>query len=232
MYVILTLSNAGDSSGRADLFHIAGLKKQLKEETMENKDYYIFEEKEEYPRKPQDEIDRENQQLSENLHLIINNSERIYKQEKYFYIQLSSAVIGTTTTGGRFMPLGVLLLVWEGGHLKDICPHCGGTVYITGAAGSALSGTHFWYGYCVKCKQRVTGRGSGFSRIWGPAFEMKSKYPNRRIIKRYNLKSEKWYDKLTEKRRPDEIIQDKIEGSTIEELVSFLKSVDGIADEK
>jgi len=130
------------------------------------------------------------------------------------------------------MPLGVLLLLWEAGQLKDICPHCSGNVFIIGAGGSALSGTNLWYGFCVKCKQRVTGRNSSFSRIWGPAFEIESKYPNRRIIKRYNLKSDKWFDKLKEKRKPDEIIKDKIEASTIGDLISFLKSGREVTDGK
>lgn len=198
---------------------------------MENKDYYIFEEREEVLNKPQDEIDREWLLLSENLQMIIDNTPHIIKHKKYFYTQFSSAVIGTTIHGEEFIPLGILLLLWQDGNLKDTCPHCGGTVYIIGAGGSPLSGSHKWYGCCAKCRERITGS-SIFSNIWRPAVELKNKFLNRRIIKRYNLKSENWFQKLQEKRRPDEILKEKIEGSTVEELIDFLKSVEGITDEK
>jgi|GEM_PF-2240702 len=199
---------------------------------MGNNDYYIFEEREEAFHKPQDVIDREWSLLAENLQIIIDNSQQIIQNEKYFYTQFSLAMIGTTIHGSQLIPLGILLLLWKDGHLKDTCPHCGGTVYIIGAGGSALSGSHKWYGCCVKCRERITGS-SIFSQIWEPAYELKNKYLNRRTIKRYKLKSDNWFQKLQEKRRPDEILKDRIEGSTVDELIDYLKShTKGIINDK
>ncbi len=47
--------------------------------------------------------------------------------------------------------------LWKNNKWKSKCPKCGGTVYITNAGGSSLSGAGSGWGTCEGCKTNSSG---------------------------------------------------------------------------
>jgi len=192
---------------------------------MHNRDSFIVYAREVIPDKTRAELEKEWSLLTKNLRLIIDNSHKIIQQQKYFHILISAAEISASFLGSRKIPLGVLLLLWKDGLLKDICPICGGEAYIIKAAGSILIGNNKWHGYCTECDEKVSGKCVNFLNVWRPAFDLKKRYSNYAIIKRYNLKSENWFDKLKETRRADEVFKERVKESSLDELINYLQSL-------
>ena len=106
---------------------------------------------------------------------------------------------------------------------KDECKTCGGRVYILGAAGSPLSGSHQWWGCCSQCREITRGSKKLFGIILMPAFDVIKKYSNYTVMRRYKAKSKEWFNKITEKIPPDEVIKEKKSGFSLEELIRELK---------
>lgn len=192
---------------------------------MQNKDSSVIYVRDVVPDRTRSELEKEWKLFTENLLLIINNSHIILKKKKYFHVRISIAKICASFLGSRHISLGVLLLLWQEGLLKEICPLCGSSAYIIKASGSVLRGDNKWHGYCIECSQSVSGESSNYLGVWRPAFNLERRYSNFAIIKHYKLKSEKWFEKLKETRRTDEIYKDRINSSSLQELVEYLQSL-------
>lgn len=115
----------------------------------------------------------------DNIDLILDKSEQILTDPKLYCCTWSAAYIGGSMTGLVHTFLGVLLELWKKEELIDKCPDCGGRVFILGAGGSNLSGSHTWHGVCHGCRKWQTGRKAGFSLLYGPVREQ---------VKRYNIR--------------------------------------------
>ncbi|MFC1670034.1 hypothetical protein ACFL20_06535 [Spirochaetota bacterium] len=186
--------------------------------------YYEYEVPDEIPELTREEKEIERKLICENIDLIINNLGVIINNEKYFYTKISMGFLGTTITGTKVLHMGILALLWKDRKLTDKCEVCGSKVYILGAGGSLLSGSHQWHGCCSKCKEITHGRKKSFSQLYHPVFEITKRYPNKTVIRKYKAKSKEWYNKITEKIPPDEVIKKKKEGISFEELIGELKS--------
>ncbi len=84
----------------------------------------------------------------------MENSLDILSCGEYFHCKLSFAYIGTIYFGGGYIPLGILILGWEDGILRDKCSCCKqNTLWITGFSGGFSFGVK--WGVCVECKKLV-----------------------------------------------------------------------------
>jgi len=196
----------------------------LQEADMENNSY-IYYEHETLPSLSEKEKIEQWELVRENLFLMIRYSDEIIAKKEFFFTQLPMAFVGSSITGTMLLPIGVLIQLWREGHFKAECPDCGGIVYILGAGGSNLSGSHGYWGCCIECVKYINGKKKSFSEIFGPALVMKKKYRNITVKRRFNLKSEKWFERLHERRRPDEVIKKRVEGASLKELVFCLKEL-------
>lgn len=125
-------------------------------------------------------IEAEDKLFSENIQLLLDNTDIILGNEKYFYCKFGSAYISMPyISGGGLIPLGILILLWKEHQLLDKCKKCGGDVHIIGAGGSPLSGKHNFWGYCSKCRQRQRGQKETFGELLHPVLNMKKKFPNK-----------------------------------------------------
>jgi len=160
-----------------------------------------------------------------NFQLILKNFDRILKNEKYFFCEFGDAFLSMPYIGPDGpISIGILLMLWQRGDLIEVCPECGGDVYIRGAGGSPLSGTHTYWGSCVKCRKNKVFHGeSGFASIWNPIRELLKKYPNKTVIKEGKRKYFSWRDGLAGETTPDEIIKERVQAVELETLINELK---------
>ncbi|MEA1911857.1 MAG: hypothetical protein U9N32_09335, partial [Spirochaetota bacterium] len=95
----------------------------------------------------------------ENLPFLYSNYDEIMNTEKYFFCPAYDSDFGAGIIGrGRYeLYIGELLQLWKNDKWKSECPKCGGTVYITNAGGSALSGNGSAWGTCEGCKKNIYG---------------------------------------------------------------------------
>lgn len=149
---------------------------------MKNKNYDIITEKDEFIRPEPAVYDEEWSFLTENIELILKNSLRILKNEKYFFTKIRCAFIGSNVTGVKPISAGILIKLWGKGSFLEKCEICGSKVYIVNASGSALSGIHQCNGICVKCGKLKINRNSNFSKILQPAINILNEVPNNKII--------------------------------------------------
>lgn len=163
--------------------------------------------------------------IAKNLKLILNNSEKILKNDKYFYCQLKLAFIGGTLTGVGLLPLGVLLLLWQKKEFIDTCGKCGGTVYLLGAAGSSLSDCHKHWGICSQCAD--FSRQHRALRLYpSNYYELLRKYENVEIIHRGKRKRFDWGKGIAGEDEPDTIMKHRVVGVTLTELIEYLNGND------
>ena len=174
-------------------------------------------------RSPEDQ-QHEWELLADNIDLIIRHDDVIQSKKEFFFTELSFGHISTTITGTTVLPLGVLLLLWKKKEFLSTCPECGGRAYIVNAAGSPLSGTHKFNGFCAVCKKDVSGSKHMFLELCRPSWELAEQYPNHGIMK----KTVKHYfspgggskDGIIET-----VIREKIQGVMLEELINQLRSL-------
>lgn len=162
--------------------------------------------------------------LCEHFEVILKNFKKILENEQYFFCQIGAAFLSMPWIGPDGpIPLGVLVLLWQKRKLIKKCPDCGGKVYVFGAGGSPLSGTHGWWGVCRICAGKKSQRGgSGFRIIWMPIQEMLKKYPNKSIVKKGKRPYFTWRHGLTGETTPDIIIKEKVQGVDIKTLIEEL----------
>lgn len=108
----------------------------------------------------------------QNLALIRHHEEDILECGDYFFCQLPFAYCSWPyISGDGPLCLGYLLLGWRDGIFREVCPACNSDCLVTSFAGSPLSGSNSWAGYCCACETKQYGKGS----IHGP-FYQKTKY--------------------------------------------------------
>ncbi len=132
------------------------------------------------PRCSLDEGLRELEMVRDNLEKLLQQATTIIDTPEKFYCCLHSAYLGLTIGPYWQIPLGVLILLWQDGKMTSTCPHCSGKVYILGAGGSPLSGSHKYHGICIDCREIISERLTGFAEIWQPLLDMRKKYCNYR----------------------------------------------------
>lgn len=109
-------------------------------------------------------------QTGEHLSIVRRKAHRVLARR-----DLHDCVVGELDLayiGGGPIALGPLLGLWADRQLRLPCA-CGGEVFVHHAAGSPLSGTCAWSGWCDACRAPRTGRSvrDGFHTLWAPLRE-------------------------------------------------------------
>jgi hypothetical protein len=128
------------------------------------------------------------------------------------------------------LPLGGLVEKWMSGELLDTCPECGGTVYIIGATGNPLSGSHQWRGLCPTCKADRFGTKQSFGEVLVPLRSIFFKYPPEPIPPYQPRFRWSWKDgaipiDVEPDTRPPEAV-----GCTVSDLATYLGRIDDEED--
>ena len=171
------------------------------------------------------EIDADFNHFLSNFKLILKNQDLIIKDPQHFFILLHRLHVGTTISGVSFIPLGVLLLLWQEGHLIRSCPQCGSKSYIFQAGGSALSGSHSFSAFCPECENVFCSRGCSFSRIYFPIFDKLKEFPNTQTIRIRRTQHFSWSKGLVGEPTPDEVLKDGIHPIDFMSLIEKLKGL-------
>jgi hypothetical protein len=99
------------------------------------------------------------QLFSENIALLRNNEQKILETAEYFFCELPFASCSWPYVGGDGpLCLGYLLLGWKNGILLEPCSDCNGECLVFSFAGSPLSGSNSWSGFCHQCNQKKNNR--------------------------------------------------------------------------
>lgn len=110
------------------------------------------------------------------LPLIRGNAAAIQARRQWALCHLHGAFISIAyVSGGGFIPLGLLLQLWERGVESITCPQCGGRTLFRALGGSPLSGSHKLAGICEDCREIVidqTRRGEFIHRAFPIAEEL------------------------------------------------------------
>lgn len=184
---------------------------------------WIIEREMELPERTPEEQQDDYRLFCENLELILEKSDVILSREELFYCSFHRALVGNYIMGGRHMPVGVLILLWKDGKMKAPCEHCGEKAFIIRAGGSPLSGRNNYRGYCPNCRNEIHGSYPHFGSLWGPAFEMKSRYRNTQLIRIRKTRFFSWKHGTVGEETPDEILRHCVQGVIVRELVDALK---------
>ncbi len=138
------------------------------------------------PPKESEEQRKKNMHLfCDNLELILANSEHILKRPEYFHIRHEWSLIGGIYTGSKYIPLGVLIKLWQDNKWLDECPLCGGKTYVFCAGGSPLSGSHYTHAVCTACNEVVNSKKSnGLTILLKPVFDLYNSHTQKRKILR------------------------------------------------
>jgi hypothetical protein len=169
---------------------------------------------------------RENnmQPFRENLELILDNSELILNTPEYFFIRHTWALAGGAYVGAKYIPLGVLVMLWESGEWLSECQKCGHKTYIFCAGGSPLSGSHFYQAICTTCNVIVNREmESGLTMLMKPAFELCNKYSQKRKILRVEGQFFSWSKGVVESAASHEKLEDVIAPVDLKTLIKQLK---------
>lgn len=92
------------------------------------------------------------------LELILKNADLVMARPELFYIRYGWMLVGGIYVGSKYIPLGVLLKLWQSGRWMGECPDCGGAAYIFKAGGSPLSGRHYIQAVCPACRNIVSSK--------------------------------------------------------------------------
>lgn len=121
--------------------------------------------------------------FTENLDLIRANEKTILECAEYFFCHMPFASCSWPYVGGDGpLCLGYLLLGWKEGLLVEPCPGCGGECLVTSFAGSALSGSNSWSGFCSNCKKKYSKGSSIHKPLYkklGFIVDLRKHYPQR-----------------------------------------------------
>ena len=195
------------------------------------------------PGKSKEELMIERQLFFDNFDLIFENDEFIKKNKRLFYTRSRIFYVGTSLAGIKYIPAGVLTILWRQGKLTDKCPHCSGTVYIYAAGGSLLSGANVYNAHCRECRKEIRGSMSSIGIIYGPVVELLKIYPSVIVKKKLFLARESFLKGKSrnigltaslkmmneikhiseQKPLPEIIIDDSAAGCDLETLMRILK---------
>ena len=166
--------------------------------------------------------------------LILRNLDRILRTPRFFFCQLQSAYSWTFWFGPSGpIPLGILVLLWEGGKMTYGCPECGGRFHAVGVGGS-FSGGDVW-GLCAD--GGYSGKFS--SRSWLEGFLAAARllplYRNEPIIEYGKRPRFDWKDGLVGETTPDKVLVPAVEPVDLTALLDELEAAEGgvvIPDER
>ncbi len=168
----------------------------------------------------------QNMQLfCDNLELIIANADLIMGRPEYFYIRHDWMLIGGIYIGSKYIPLGVLLKLWQSGRWIGECPECGGRAYIFKAGGSPLSGSHYCHAVCPVCRKIVNSKQvEAFTVLMQQTFDLCDSYSRKQKILRTRGPVFSWSKGLVGESVPDVFLEDVVKPVSLETLVYKLKS--------
>jgi hypothetical protein len=124
-------------------------------------------------------MSNEGEILAGNLDLLLENSALILGKPAWFQCRLEPAYLAYW--GGGDIPLGVLLLLWQGEKMLFVCAKCGSTVHLLGLGSTPFGSKQGCWGICRGC-----GRWSNFRpRAIGGDFFYANAKAVRLLLKRY-----------------------------------------------
>lgn len=163
--------------------------------------------------------------LVENIPLLMSHVEVVVNRAEFFHIRFGFMHLGTTISGTTYLPLGIILGLWENYNWIGKCRDCGSKVYITSAGGSGLSGSHHYSGFCTTCVKHFYGHFSSFGELRGPVHSIKNNFSNRRKILKTHGKFHSWKYGLIGEDVPDVVVDEGVVPAEISELISYLKTL-------
>ena len=96
--------------------------------------------------------------LCENLELILCKADIVINTPEFFHIRHKWSYIGSNWIGKRYLPLGVLLMLWQKDLFIGECPKCKSKAYLFRAGGFVLSGSYSYEAVCINCREIVSGK--------------------------------------------------------------------------
>jgi hypothetical protein len=167
---------------------------------------------------------KKNMQLfCDNLELILANSELVLKTPEYFQIRHEWSLVGGAYVGSKYIPLGVLIKLWQNDQWLGECPECGSKTYIYCAGGSPLSGSHYTNAVCTTCKEFVDQKkSSGLAALIKPAFDYCSTHTQNRKILRTKGPVFSWSKGLVGETVPDKVLEDVVQPVELEVMINNL----------
>ncbi len=137
------------------------------------------------PEESEAEVHKNKKLLCDNLELILSNADKIINTPEFFHIRHEWSYIGSNWVGSRYIPLGVLLLLWQKGLCIGECPNCNGKAHIFRAGGFVLSGWYKYEAICLSCREIVqSSSNTGLAFLIEPAFELYESTVQRKKILR------------------------------------------------
>ena len=175
------------------------------------------------PEKTEVEQEEEFKLFVSSFRLIQQYTDFIIGTPEYFHILMKNFLVGSTLTGGEYVPLGVWLLLWKEGHLISRCPQCDADAYIFQAGGSLLSGGNSYTALCPACTKIFYGSVPSFGRLFFPVSEKKAEHPNKVKILIRKTQHFSWSKGITGHPTPDEILKDGIHTVSLKTLIAKLE---------
>jgi hypothetical protein len=161
-----------------------------------------------------------------NFRLIQKFTDFIIGTPEYFHILMKNLIVGSTLTGGDYVPLGIWLLLWKDGLMISHCPQCDAEAYIFQAGGSLLSGRNSYTALCPACTRTFNGSAPSFGSLFSPVREKKEEYPNKVKILIRETQRFSWSKGLEGQSTPDKFLEDGIRPVDLKTLINKLKEKD------
>ncbi len=130
---------------------------------------------------PEDSPDTRKREIAlfrENLGVILEHASRIRSCGELFHCTPSFAYVNTIFFGGGPIPLGILLMGWENGLLRETCPRCGRHALWILRLGGGLSLGYKW-GICTACREEVfvDCGARGYIPVWRALLPLIASFP-------------------------------------------------------
>ena len=90
----------------------------------------------------------------DNFYLLIKYKDEIKDNPYYYFSRLKHSGVSSAYISFGFLYLGILVELWEQGDWIAECPECGEKLYFTYFAGSPLSGSRHYFGFCPSCHHK------------------------------------------------------------------------------
>jgi len=133
---------------------------------------------------------------------ILRNAQMILSHDPHFYCLIPGAyILASLIPESGPIPIGVLIRLWERWKWMAPCRNCNEWVYIIGAAGNPLSGTHSWWGICSGCRGDINQQGPAFIRgearsfiqdLCVPVCDLLRIYDNRPVVPKLDNQPWSW----------------------------------------
>lgn len=137
---------------------------------------YLFKQNESVSKKQKEKDFRGSELIYDNFELLLNNSDRILDNERYFYCMSKLFNLNLAYIGSWDLYLGILILLWKEKKLIESCSKCKGNFYIIGIGGSPLSGSNKCWGFCMNCKKSISISSNKFYQHYHSIMEKLESY--------------------------------------------------------